>query len=744
MINDTIRIALVVSLLLLGWSAPVLGQASSSLEGVVTDDGEPLAGATVLLPDVDRGTSTADDGTFTFDDVPVGTHALEVRFVGFETYRTTVTIPHEEPITVRLVEETTAFDDIIVTGSPVGETVYQSAQAFNPEALHERGAASFGEMLDGEPGIAMRSFGPAPARPVIRGFDGDRVLILENGNRMGDLSNTAADHNVALEPMAAERVEVVRGPASLLYGSSAIGGVVNLFTADIPRDWRPGHTGTLSAEGASMNDGVTGYGRYQYGSDAWATTARLSYRNADDVRTPDGLLPGTFIDNIEGAAGLGFTQSNLQGGISVSALDSNFGLPEELDDPDEEAEIRMNQQTVQGELEWTSGGFLEAVELRFHGARLFQQEVETEFNPDGSIDDEDIELEFLQYAGNATLTLQHRPVGLLDAGAIGLNAYVGDTEVGGDEAFTPSVHHETFALFTFQEIPLTNALRLQFGVRGETQSMRTTPNDDFPDSNEQRTSHALSGSVGLNLQPTRGLEVGAQVARSHRFPLLEERFADGIHFGIGAYEEGDPTLDTERSLGTDAFARWQTGRIHAEVSGFYARIDDFVAFEPTGDTFTDDSNREWDVFAYRAADAELWGGEAQLTVAATEALELGGTVDYVRGTRVDTDEPLPTMPPVRGTLSARYDTGTWWVGASTRMVAEQDRVANEELPTDGYTLLNMQAGLCLDANGMHRITARIDNLTNTLYRDHLSRVDRTEFGSPMPGRNIQLGYRYTF
>ena len=260
-------------------------------------------------------------------------------------------------------------------------------------------------MLDGEPGIAMRSFGPAPARPVIRGFDGDRVLILENGNRMGDLSNTAADHNIAMEPMAAERVEVVRGPASLLYGSSAIGGVVNLFTADIPRDWRPHHTGTFSAEGASMNDGVTGYGRYQYGSDAWATTARLSYRNAGDVRTPDGLLPGTFIDNIEGAAGLGFTQSNLQGGISVSAIDHNFGLPEEIDDPDEEAEIRMNQQTVQGELEWDTGGFLEAVELRFHGARLFQQEVETEFNPDGTIDDEDIELEYLQYTGNANLTV---------------------------------------------------------------------------------------------------------------------------------------------------------------------------------------------------------------------------------------------------------------------------------------------------------------------------------------------------
>lgn len=717
---------------------PLRGEVISSATG------EPVPGATVLLKSSDRGTAADSDGRFELRNLEAGNYTLLVRAVGFVEQEVQVAIPADEELRIELQPDIIRGDDVIVTTSPVGRNIqYQPAQGYNIQQLQERQASSFGEMLDGEAGIAMRSFGPAPARPVIRGFDGDRLLILENGERMGDISNTAADHNIALDPLAADRVEVVRGPASLLYGSSALGGIVNIFTSDIPREWDTGSTGSVALEGASVNDALSGFGRYQYGGNNWASTARLSYRNAGNLSTPEGTLPGTSINNLEGSGGFSYRADGFTGGLSLSALDHTFGLPEEIDDPDEEVEIRMNQQTMQGRAEWSQDRFINRVDLRFHGSRLFQQEVEMEFEDDGSVD-EDIELEFEQYALNSTLSLRHQPIGLFDEGIFGFNFYLLGRDVGGDEAFTPGIDSQTFALFTYQEIPLSPIATLQFGVRGETKSMSTRTNDDFPDIDESKSNSALSGSVGLNLRPFNGVEIGAQLARAHRFPILEELYADGVHFGAGVFERGDPGLNTESSLGTDLFFRYENRNLRAELAGFYYGISDFVAFEPTGEIFTDDSNREWDVFEYRARDARLIGGEAQLTVLLTDALQVGGIVDYVRGSRVDTSAPLPTMPPLRFRVNARYDTGSWWIGSTVRFVSEQSRVVDDELPTDGYTLINANAGYNFTANGSHRISLKAENLSNITYRDHLSRIDRSEFGFPMPGRNISLSYRVMF
>ena len=720
-------------------------QDTHALTGtVVGSDGEPLAGATVEVEALDRGATTNADGQFRFEGLEAGSYMLETRFVGFQSRQVEVAVPEDTPVRIALEPSVFELDDAIVTASPVGETAYQPAQALNPQDLQDRSGSSFGELLDGEPGIAMRSFGPAPSRPVIRGFGGDRVLMLENGERMGDIAHTAVDHNSSLEPLAAERVEIVRGPASLLYGSSALGGVVNILTRDIPRDWQPGSSGTFALEGATMNESASGFGRYQYAGSNWAGTARLSYRGAGDMQTPEGTLPDTFINNFEGAAGLAYQGSSFEGGLSFSAVDHNFGIPEEAADPDEEAEIVMEQQTLQGRAEWSTGGFIEDIELRAHGSRLQQEEIETEFAPDGSVDEEEVEIDYDQWSGGATATFRHRPVGLLDEGAFGLNVQGLTRDVGGDEAFSPGIEEFSGALFTFQEVPLSDIWRLQFGLRGETQSFEARPNEDFPDIDAGDTSTALSGSVGLNVQPRPELEVGLQVARAHRFPILEERFADGVHFGAGVYERGDPSLGTEIGWGTDFFARWETPRLHAEIAGFYNRMSDFIAFTPTGETFTDSDGDVWDIFEYRASNAELLGGEAQLTARVTESLEVGGILDYVRGANTDASEPLPTIPPLRTTLNARYDTGRWWVGGNVRLVEDQRRVADEELPTDGYALVGLEGGLQFDAQGLHRLSLQVDNLTNASYRDHLSRIDRTEFGVPMPGRNLNLSYQYRF
>jgi len=311
----------------------------------------PLVGATVAIPTQDLGTTTDSSGRFTLTAVAAGDAVVEVRFLGYRTERRTITVPRTEPFVVRLDPAILLRDEVMVTASPTGGAATQATQAFHLEELQRRAAPSLGEMLDSASGVAMRSFGSAPARPVIRGLDGDRVLVLENGERMGDLAETAADHAVALDPLAINRIEIVRGPASLLYGPSAVGGVVNLFNEDIPRTWSGGLSGQAAFLGASVNTLGAGHGRLVYGDRTWAAGARLAARGAGDIETPEGTLPDTYLRSTSGAVGASWRPNGEAGhfiGASVSGQTYTYGLPELIEDDDARVEMRMHRLTASG------------------------------------------------------------------------------------------------------------------------------------------------------------------------------------------------------------------------------------------------------------------------------------------------------------------------------------------------------------------------------------------------------------
>jgi iron complex outermembrane recepter protein len=727
-------------------TAHPVGDTQHSLQGqVVAADAtaRPVSGALVTLVEAQRRVLTDRAGRFHFANLPPGTYRLQVRSPGFQARERTVSVgaaTEVAQLTIALEPAVFEVDEVIATASPLGSpSGYQAAQAFGREALQRRAATSLGEMLDGEPGLAMRSFGAATARPVIRGLDGDRVLVLENGERMGDLQETAADHAISMDPLAAERVEVVRGPASLLYGSSALGGVVNLLNDDLPRQWSRGTSGTIALQGATGNRLGAGFGRVAHGGEGWLTSARFSYRNAGNQTTPEGPLPGTHSTVLAGSAGFGYTAAGFDGGLSLGIHRNSYGIPEELDGPDEEVEIRMARQTLQGRAAWQHSGLLEHLELRFNAARFDQREIEIERLVGGLVK-EGVELEFLQHLLSSTLTLRHAPLGFFDAGALGLSVFGREIEVGGEEAFTPSARSASVAIFTLQEVPLTPIARLQLGARWENQWMRPVPNQHFAGVEGQRRTQSVSGAVGINLRPWEGFEFGTQFARAHRTPTLEELFADGPHLGAGAYEVGEPTLANEIGHGLDAFARWTSARTRLEVAGFVNRIDGFVIFQPTGGT---DERSGLPVFRYEGSNARLLGAEAGIEALLADALVGRLAADFVHGSRRDpAAAPLPAIPPRRARLGLTYSPARWWVGGEARLAATQHRVAPGEEPTPGYTLLGFDAGYRFGPAGHHLLTLRLDNALNTAYRDHLSRVEDRNF--PMPGRSLNLVYRWTF
>ena len=711
------------------------------LRGVIIDseNGEPIPGATIQIEGKEIGVAADSHGEFELPDIEPGTYVIIVRSMGYQTKRKTVDHPSDDWIVIEMQSAIIHADEVIITSSPLGRHIqYQPAQALNREALQQKAAPSLGEILDGNPGVSTRSFGSAPSRPVIRGLDGDRVLVLQNGERMGDLSGTAVDHAVSLDPLSMERVEVLRGPASLLYGSSAIGGVVNLFSNDMPREWDGGMSGTVASHAASVNDMGAGLVRFQQGWDRFALTGRAIYRDGGDIRTPDGRLPDTSVNNISYGAGLGYRAGNFETGLSISGMDYKYGLPEAIDDADEKVEILMNRTNIQSISTLKMDRFFELAELRIQLSDYVHDEIETEINPEGILD-EDLEISFNQQTVSSSLLLRHRPVGRFE-GALGFSANYSQLAVGGDEALTPDADSYFLAGYLYEEIRLNSSLNIKTGARLEFKETFVKTNELFTDPGEfeDRSDLIFSGAIGLNYTPNRNWETGFQAARAFRTPGVEELYSNAPHLAAGSFDVGDPTLDNEISLGTDLFLKYRSNRIYSELSLFANRINNFINFSPTGEIHEPSG---LPVFEYGSTDVLLYGFEFQADIVFTEQLRAGVGFDYVRGReRIGEENDLPFIPPFRTHLSMMYDTGSWWAGPRLRIANSQNRVAPNEDPTDGYILVGMDAGYRF-GHGVSFIL-RVDNLLNESYRDHLSRVE--DRNNPMPARNINAMLRWEF
>ena len=704
------------------------------------EDGEHIPFINVIIEGTRIGAITDATGHYMLTNLPEGKNKLVVKGMGYETAKVEFEIEADQSLEINVEIEYRGvdIDEIVVTSSPTARGFrYQPDNIYIGEDLQRRSEISFGDMLDGEPGIAMRSMGPTPSRPVIRGLDGDRILILQNGERMGDISETSAGHAISLDPLSANRVEVIRGPASLLYGSSAIGGVINIMTADIPEGWDKGASGIVSLQGASNNNMGAGFGRYTWGKENWAAAGRFGYRKAGDVNTPEGTIPGTHMENYNGSLGVGFDNDKVNGGFNLSLGKQHYGIPEELDDPYESVEVRIGQQGIQGRMNFGLSGFFDKAQLRMHGSRFIQQEIEIDI--EGDLTNEFLEIEFDKLNISSTLSVQHKPFGIFDRGAFGLSLYSRKMDITGDDAFTPNENRNNIGLFTFQEIPVTPRIRFQFGSRLDLMRATALPNE-FSDFNQSRDAIVYAGSAGLNYRPSDGWEVGGQLARSHRYPMLEELFARGPHLCAGLYEIGDIDIADEIGYGSDLFARWKNCSLEAEIALFYNYFSNYIVKQPTGDIDTDSG---LPVVEYQADKARLYGGEASVGWMIVEGLKAYLGVDYVMGQRMSlTREHLPFIPPFRFSGKIEYDYGKGWIGSRVRAVSSQNSVAPEENITSGYTLLRLNTGYRLNSSGRHVIILRVDNLFNVKYRDHLTRIEERNF--PMPGRNFNLAYRWFF
>jgi len=717
-----------------GLGSTSLCAAAGSIAGTVkTRRGEPASRAEVTLVELKRTTRADEQGAYRFVGVPAGRHLVEVVSARHGSAVAVVRVVEGQDVTADVVIDLAVHHEDVVVSAGISPQsladVARSVAVLDARELTAKVAPTIGATLAEEPGVSQTFYAPGASRPIIRGLGGDRIRVLQDGIGVGDVSNVSPDHAVTYDPYAAERVEVVRGAATLLYGSNAIGGVVNVLDGRIPdrRSNRP-LGGSVNLRRGSNNDLASGAANLGGGVDSFGWHVDYAKTNTDDYEAGGdfGVKPNSDLEIDSGSAGLSWLGETAWIGVGYNRYGTNYGSAVE-----EEVRLDMTQKRwdVRGGINAPFGPF------RFLKARLGwtdYQHAELEGTEVGTV--------FFNESVEGRAELAHRQAGPW-IGSFGVQGWTRDSEAVGEEAFIAPATNDGLALFAFEEVG-TGAVKGQFGLRYERQKA-----DSADPALRDRSFDAVSGSAGWTWKsPGEAYSVGATLSQSSRAPTLEELYSGGVHVATRTFEVGDSALDVERGLGVDVVLRKLSGRIDGEVSLFFTDFDDYIFERDTGATFVTDEGDVVPIVAYSPAAARFWGVETHVDFGLVHVephhldLELRG--DYVRAELTELSQPVPFQPPLRGSLGLNYQGSSFWAGAEVARAEEQERFGPFDTETPGYTWLNASVGYRrLTGKIVHDVMVRGTNLTDDL--SHAS-TSRFRFEVPLPGREVTAAYGLRF
>jgi iron complex outermembrane receptor protein len=601
------------------------------------------------------------------------------------------------------------YDEVVVTGAPIPRTLSQLAQpasVMKGEDLILHQAPQLGEVLATQPGITQSYFGPGASRPIIRGLGGDNIRVLENGLGTFDASAVSPDHAVSLEPLLANKIEVIRGPAALLYGPTAIGGVVNTLTNRIPDESIPvSIRGAAEVRGNSVNLERAVVGFIEGGYNGLAYHLDGFGRKTDDLSIPGfarserlrekdplppgetearGILPNSAIETKGGSGGLSYIGSAGYIGLSPSVYQTTYGTVAEPDVTIDLQQLRLDfAGALNAPLPRVSTIKAKLALVDYEHTEFEGPEVGTKFKNRGY----DLRLEGL-----------HEKLGPVE-GALGFESILSDFSALGEEAFLPKTTTNTQSLFAFEEA-LLEPVRLQAAGRIDFQGVDADADPSFgPAASRSFVTGAVSLGAIYTPVESYALTVGLQYAS--RPPNAPELFANGPHLATAQFEIGDRDLSPQQSFSVDASIRKTAGPLTGSVGGFYNRFVDYIALLPNGET---DPESDLPIFLYENIAAYFVGMEAEATLNVLDLephrIDLTAKADYVQAQDLSNDQALPFIPPFRFGVGALYTWETLEASLSVFRAIPQYRVPEGQcspsfpsacLPTDGYTLLNAHA-----------------------------------------------------
>lgn len=664
--------------------------------------------------------------------------------------------------------------EIVITADPLGDVeghIAAPVTVLGDAQLRLQSLRSIGETVANQLGVSAADFGAGASRPVIRGLGGGRVRVLEDGIGTMDVSTISADHGVALEPVFAEQVEIFRGPAALLYGSGASGGLVNVVNGRIPSRLREKPEAQLYADYDSASDGWMSAFR----ADAsvlgqFALHVDGMRRDTDDLdipgfaeATPDpderpGTLPNSATDTENFALGTSWIGSRGFVGFAISNFDNEYGVPgahhhhEEGEEEEEHGEeeggnsidMEAMRYDVDGALEVDAYG-IERIKTRWGYSDYEHDEVEADGAVGTRFTNEEVE---------GRVEVVHRPLGAFD-GVVGLQYGDRDFTADGEEAFVPPSTQQSIAVFLFEKADF-GQVHLDAGARYENQDA------DAALAGASASHNLVSVSGGGSFEYVEDHYVGFSGTRSQRGPTIEELFANGPHLATNTFEVGDADLGEETSMNVDLFWRRTAGRYRFDFTLFYNDIADFVFLESSdrnGDGVADrvepdfldtglivDEDEALLLVRQRQQDAVFWGfelaGEMTVFDDARGLLDARLWSDYTEG-ELANDDDVPRLPPLRYGFDLDWRRGPLYAAFRVLRVTAPDNVAPLETDTDGYTMVNLDAGYTLRVAGKSEVTlfARGTNLADETARRHTSFVKDL---APLPGASGLVGVRARF
>lgn len=692
-------------------------------------------------------------------------HRLFVPVLSFlllATLARSQTVTPPSPVPARDAGHVQHLDKFVVSAGHDPKTAFDVAQGTSVlagEELHRLIQTTLGETLSSTPGVSSTYYGPGSSRPVIRGLGGDRVRVLDNGIGTLDASTISPDHNTAIEPLFASRMEVLRGPSTLLYGSSAVGGAVNVIDNAIPEQAADGRAhGDVEFRAGGAARETAGVASVGGGQGAFATRVNLLTQRTRDVaipgvarrdadapaQQPRGTLPGSAADTRSGSVGGTIFWSGGRAGAALSRYETDYGVPTG-DDPPTRIRMRRTRLDLEAEVDRTEGGW-RSIKGRFGAGRYAHSELS------GT---DTVNTRFTNNAWEGRLEAAHAPVGAV-TGTIGMQGAQSDFAAAGAEVATPPSLTRNGALFALEELTLGSDATLQLGARYEAQriTLGNVPTG-LPAvagfsarAGERRIHTGLSSSLGLVVHPAKDWAIAASLAHSERLPTAQELFSNGPHGGTRAYEIGNHALGRERSLGFDLSLRRRTGFVTGSIGGFINRFRNYI-FEqelPAGTIPAAQNTDELTPYQFVATEARFVGGEAELLLHLVESegrrLHLELTSDRVHATETRSGQPLPRIPASRHTARLSFEDGRWHALVEVRRAERQDRTAPAEAPTASYDLVNASISrLFPGPRQSWEIFLRGRNLTNAEAREHTSFLKAF---APLPGRGVLAGVRLTF
>lgn len=641
----------------------------------------------------------------------------------------------------------TALPAVTVTGNPTGASdLIAPADVLTGAGLLLRSKGTLGETLDGTPGVSSSYFGPNASRPIIRGLDGDRVRILQNSGASVDASGLSNDHAVPSDSISMERIEVLRGPGALMYGGSAVGGVVNVLDNRIPQerqfDAQGGVSGKVNLDASSGNGERAGAALLEAGTDRFAVHADMFSRAAGDVAVPVDLVCGkngsapvaraicnSGASSRGGAVGgaLFFNHGRL--GASVSSYRSDYGTVAEDN-------VTIGMKSDRTALEWDMdhlGGWVQSFQLRL--SRSEYAHTEYDAGDPGTT---------FQSSGNELrLVAHHAPLGPWQ-GVLGLQAESSRFSADGAEAFAPYSRTAQTALFAFEELPLSWG-RLSVGARAESVQVDSDGNpqlDRFAPASRRFAPRSLALGALWNVAPS--WQLTSNLAYSQRAPKDYELYADGPHVATHTDEVGLRDAVLEASTNLDLGAKWKQGHHSFGVSAFVNQFNNYLSQEATGAMV-----EELPVYAYTQVQARFTGLEANGKLRLLDgpsALDMELRADWVRAINTSTGAPLPRIAPLRMGTALQWSHAAWNARLEANHVAAQTEVPDGQTPSAAYTLVNASLSYRQSMGGTDVLWfARADNLGDVLAYSGTSVLTQTAPGkAPLPGRNLKVGVQIAF